>query len=136
MAFIVRNYAPPETVITRSNLEPVAPTPPAPTAPGFTSPTPPKIGGWSVRIRPLGGTGVSLSTSSATGVQGPGPGGLSSGAPPSLSSAMGTLATLPPAARTIIKIAPFVAALYFFNKGENVLGGASLAAGVGVLLYV
>lgn len=52
-----------------------------------------------------------------------------SDAPPAPSSQAPVLASLPPMARTVLKIAPFVAAVFFANKGDYVLAGVSAAAG-------
>jgi len=52
-----------------------------------------------------------------------------SDAPPAPSSQAPVLASLPPIARSALKIAPFVAAVFFANKGDYVLAGVSAAAG-------
>lgn len=73
---------------------------------------------------------ATVSTASHTDAQGPAPGSTNGGAaPPSESAASMTLATLPPAARTLLKVAPFVAAAYFWHKGDHTLAAVSAAAG-------
>jgi hypothetical protein len=76
----------------------------------------------------------SVGTFSTTGSAGPAPAGMG-GAPPSGAASMPSLATSP-MLRTAIKVAPFVAALFFFHKGDNALGGVALAAGVGAVVML
>jgi hypothetical protein len=52
-----------------------------------------------------------------------------SDAPPAPGNQMPVLASLSPGVRTILKIAPLVAAVFFANKGDYVLAGVSAAAG-------
>jgi len=40
-----------------------------------------------------------------------------------------TLASVPPTVRTLAKVLPFVAAVFFWQKGDRVLAGVSAAAG-------
>lgn len=51
------------------------------------------------------------------------------GGPVSPSAGAPTLASLSPTVRTIAKVAPFVAAVFFWQKGDHVLAGVSAAAG-------
>lgn len=83
------------------------------------------------------GTGAVTSTSSATDAQGPAPGSTTGGAaPPSASAAAATFATLPPAVRTLAKFVPFVAAVFFFQKGDHTLAAVSAAAGGAALVWL
>jgi len=112
-------YQTTNNVIARMNLR-------APSAPEMLSPAQ-RNAGVSLTDAP-GGWGTSSKTSS----NGSSPGALG-GSPPSAAASMPSLSTLSPTARTALKVVPFVAALFFFNKGDNVLGAVSVAAGVGAL---
>lgn len=58
--------------------------------------------------------------------QGPPPG---VGGPVSPSAAAPTLASLGETPRLLLKVVPFVAAIFFWQKGDHVLAGVSAAAG-------
>lgn len=122
------------TIVSRSNLAPAPPNAPVP-APlrghfGTYQP-PPAANVTQARINQaqFGTTGpASVST---LGVFKQGLGGP--GTP--LGDFGTSLASLSPTTRTLIKVIPFVAAIFFWNKGDKVLAGVSAAAG-GVAVVV
>ena len=139
MALPTRTQQSAPTIIARLNLA-------VPPAPHVT----PRPWGWSPRAQ-VGRyvqaavsqaanaiTDIMPPTASNSAVAGPAPGagGGSGGAPISASAGAAGLASLPPTARTLAKVVPIVAAIFFWNKGDKVLAAVSAAAGAAALMYL
>jgi len=59
------------------------------------------------------------------------------GAPPAMTGGMSAaLSALPPGSRSILKVLPFVAAAYFYAKGDQTLALASAGAGVAAIVWL
>jgi hypothetical protein len=121
-------------IIARTSLAP-APAPPpnvqplrdsgAPATQWRTAPrTVPQLLNNAVRIPTGGGGNNGLAV--VLPDQGPPPG---VGGPVSPSAAAPTLASLGETPRLLLKVVPFVAAIFFWQKGDHVLAGVSAAAG-------
>lgn len=126
MSFALRTgFQDPSNVAARMNIAP--PPPPAQTLVSL------RLGGWASSVSTS--AGIAPPTSSATGAQGPAPGSSGQGgaAPPSVSAAA---ASLSPTIRMGLKIGTVIAAVFFFNKGDYVLGGVSAAAAAGAFIYL